>query len=897
MSIIGLSNPSAGPGRSICFVAGVGLFAVLALATVVSGASPTCTSGADGRNCGTGAMIDMDNIGDAPSGVTASDLIRLGATADANNINFWIKVNTADVPTAADMGGGSPIDIGYYLRMQVAAGDCFWIRPVYQASGTWQASQNTIFVASCDPPNGSVSVTPGGLSITNAFVPQWHCGEARISIPRDYLFLSAPAPPADGSTITVIDHYTRYVVPGAASGTLDDQTFPGPPAQSVGTYVIDLDDTRYQNPPTAIAAMQSGDNDIVLTWTAPTDNGAQPLTAYAVYRSTDGASYEFLDTVASTLPLSYTDSGLQSGKTYTYQVSSVNCPQLPAEASPPPALEMAYLGGESLRSPGVAITTDFRPATPTSFLVGTPTPTSLKLTWTASSNDCPAASCTGGGSGASGVEGYRVYRDSVYLMTRYAVDCTAGPPSVCAVLDEALDQTTEYCYYIHAYDGYTPVPNTSPDTAERCAETLEEGAVDPAACDLQAFFEPTAGHIEPGDAVTFSDLSNDGMATKNAWSWDLGDGYTSNFQSLTHIYPVAGDYMVRLVVGDTGGCTSAYQAAVHVVATSHVVPPGDGGDGGGGAPAYSPPTVYAGEDQSIKESADVQLEATATGSSSDFIFTWRQSGGPAVNLIGAGTATPTFVAPNLNAAGQTVRLVFAVRASDGSADSTEDFVQVTVVSKNQRPPVANAGRDVTVERGETVTLDASASTDPDADVLSYAWTHIGGAIVNELPGNGRRLVIVTPAETLDTYIDIQLTVSDGGFLASDSVRIWMQPPAPLPSGFVATPQSGGTVSFTANAVAPEYVWDFGDNANAITDQPTVTHTYTAPGTYAVTLRLAGQEAVTQGVTPSVATDSGPVANKQPADNSWILGAVLAGVAAAVMVGGTLLWARRQSRAK
>jgi len=49
-----------------------------------------------------------------------------------------------------------------------------------------------------------------------------------------------------------------------------------------------------------------------------------------------------------------------------------------------------------------------------------------------------------------------------------------------------------------------------------------------------------------------------------------------------------------------------------------------------------------------------------------------------------------------------------------------DTLTVTILSDNQ-PPVANAGGAYTAAEGYPLTFDASASTDPDGDVLSYRW--------------------------------------------------------------------------------------------------------------------------------------------------------------------------------
>ncbi len=99
------------------------------------------------------------------------------------------------------------------------------------------------------------------------------------------------------------------------------------------------------------------------------------------------------------------------------------------------------------------------------------------------------------------------------------------------------------------------------------------------------------------------------------------------------------------------------------------------------------------------------------------------------------------------------------------------------------PPTASAGHDKTVTVRSTVWLDGSASSDPDGDPLTYAWS-----IVTK-PTSSRATLTkptsVKPTFTPDragTYV-VQLVVNDGkASSAPDTVTITVQE-SPYPSWF------------------------------------------------------------------------------------------------------------------
>ena len=113
-------------------------------------------------------------------------------------------------------------------------------------------------------------------------------------------------------------------------------------------------------------------------------------------------------------------------------------------------------------------------------------------------------------------------------------------------------------------------------------------------------------------------------------------------------------------------------------------------------------------------------------------------------------------------------LVGTTLTACGGGNTSEDSVdQVTMPSNIV--PVANAGVDFSVNLGQKITLDGTASNDDDGDTLTYVWQVIGGPEISFVFGD-------SPTQTFTPNIEgsyeVSLSVSDGkDTSASDTVVV------------------------------------------------------------------------------------------------------------------------------
>jgi len=139
-----------------------------------------------------------------------------------------------------------------------------------------------------------------------------------------------------------------------------------------------------------------------------------------------------------------------------------------------------------------------------------------------------------------------------------------------------------------------------------------------------------------------------------------------------------------------------------------------------GGHANSAPIAHGGPDQSVITGASVTLNGSASSDADGDPLTYRwalisRPGGSNAGLTGSAAAGPAFT-PDVPGS-----YVVSLVVNDGQADSGADTVTIYAVIPNHAP-VANAGTSRSVVTGYQVTLDGSASSDPDGDPLTYYWS-------------------------------------------------------------------------------------------------------------------------------------------------------------------------------
>ncbi|THU40588.1 hypothetical protein FAM09_00285 [Niastella caeni] len=220
---------------------------------------------------------------------------------------------------------------------------------------------------------------------------------------------------------------------------------------------------------------------------------------------------------------------------------------------------------------------------------------------------------------------------------------------------------------------------------------------------------------------------------------------------------LAGTYEFELTVTDNNG-NSARDTMIVIV---NPAPP----------PPNTAPTANAGADRNYVLSTNL-LELDGSGSSDPEgpiqSYLWQWVSGPNV---------PTLLNPGLEKTKvqglMAGTYVFRLTVTDNGGLTGTDTVSITVELPPNVPPVANAGLDQVIALPvNSVTLNGSASFDPDGTITNWSWSQVSGP--NTPIGSANAAVATAGPLVAGTYV-FELKVTDNrGDSATDRVTITVE---------------------------------------------------------------------------------------------------------------------------
>jgi uncharacterized protein YhjY with autotransporter beta-barrel domain len=283
----------------------------------------------------------------------------------------------------------------------------------------------------------------------------------------------------------------------------------------------------------------------------------------------------------------------------------------------------------------------------------------------------------------------------------------------------------------------------------------EQQASDTVVVTVQAAIAPTAQAGEDrtvadtdgqlGEAVTLTGSATDPNGTIASYEWFLGESSLGTGATLQTRLP-DGVNQVELIATDNVG-----QSGSDIVVVTVVGP--------------AAPVANAGSDQNVADNdsqtgESVTLNGSASGATGGIAsYTWFDA---QEQQIATGV-TATVRLPD----GQNI-ITLVVTNNAGATAS--DTVTINIAAAPQ-VPVANAGPDQTIpdtdrQVGEGVTLNGTASSDPNGDALAYQWSLQADPIV--VLGTGPTLNVRLP----DGASSISLRVEDpNGNFSLDTLTV------------------------------------------------------------------------------------------------------------------------------
>jgi len=279
-----------------------------------------------------------------------------------------------------------------------------------------------------------------------------------------------------------------------------------------------------------------------------------------------------------------------------------------------------------------------------------------------------------------------------------------------------------------------------------------------------------------------------------SYAWAFGDGTSASGASVWHRFNSAGTFTVTLTVTDDGGAQDVEARSVQI-----------------GSSNNQPTATFSYTPVSASVLEWVHFDASASSDPDGTVASFQWAFGD-----GSPTATGSSVYHQFSAAG-TYSVTLVVTDNDGATNAQTRQIQVGTSA--QSPVASFTSSPTSPAPGQTITLDASSSYDPDGAIVSYRWD-LNGDGTTDASGSVAQ-VRYSNAGTAT----VRLTVTDNSGLQNAATKtIVIAVTGPVSSG---APAMGTTPGFF---VWGTDTWHITVNAGA---------GWTAPRAYRIELRTNG----------------------------------------------------------
>jgi gliding motility-associated-like protein len=343
----------------------------------------------------------------------------------------------------------------------------------------------------------------------------------------------------------------------------------------------------------------------------------------------------------------------------------------------------------------------------------------------------------------------------------------------------------------------------------------------------------SANTICMGSQTSFTNSSSTGGAASNNYTWTFGGGAgTSNALNPSITYPSSGIFNVQLAAMNSDGCSGVFQKTVEVYGRAVV--------------DFTPTGVCFGTPSNFTNLTSLTANPN-TGAASSYSWNFGDGGSSVQSNPVYSYTSSTNAASNTN-----YGVWLYVTTANGCKDSVNK--QVSVYSL----PTANFNADSVCLGNVTSFQDVSSGNGNPFLLFVYDWNSDG---IADLTHNS-----ISASQTFTSWgnnaVTYTVITSPAGSTLScfNSItkNVWVHP-GPL-AGIThsdvcldAQPMNiSGAPSTIPVGNISNYSWSFGDGAtSAVNTAATITHSYSLPGVYVVTLTASSANGCNSTATRTV----------------------------------------------